>query len=300
MRRRLVKDAGGDVRRSAHDARVNLLDVLLLDISNVGHQVRHAALAVRQLTLDVVLSEHVVDALEHTRLVQVNVAETDYVVANDGLEVHLGEVDSAERSTKVDVAHESRADLGANSALGLLGRATDVRRQDDVGRSTEVWCEAVEGLVKELAVLCWLLGVHVDGGTCKLARLESASNSLEINDGTTRVVEQVTALLHVGYLLSANHVDGFRDLRDVEGDKVGFLQELLEGLGLVSRAEGHEGEDVVVEHMHAHGLGKHGKLGADVTIANDAKGLVADLPAALGDLIPFAAAHLVGAVSELS
>lgn len=81
---------------------MQVLDVRLANVRYVRHQVRNIALRVRELLLDVVVTQYLVDRLEHTRLVVMHVADTNIVrsIVRDGTQVDLGEVDRAQRGAR--------------------------------------------------------------------------------------------------------------------------------------------------------------------------------------------------------
>lgn len=50
----------------------DILDLLILDAANIGHEVSHIASAVRDLLVDVVIAKNLVDLSEHTGDVSVD------------------------------------------------------------------------------------------------------------------------------------------------------------------------------------------------------------------------------------
>ena len=85
----------------------------------------------------------------------------------------------------------------------------------------------------------------------------------------------------------------------MEGDEVRLREKHGHRLDLAGRTERHEIDDVIEEDAHPERFGEHRELGADVTIANDPKGLPTDLPAALGLLVPDALTDLKGTLKVL-
>jgi len=71
------------------------------DIGDISHNVCNSALGVRVLFLDVVWRKCIVDLLEHTGLIPVDVADANLVVlaSSNRPQVDLREVDSAKRGT---------------------------------------------------------------------------------------------------------------------------------------------------------------------------------------------------------
>ena len=278
-----------------------------------------AHLGIRELLLHVVLSENVVDDLEHTGLVQVDVAQADGAVVQDRAERNLGEVDRADRRTIVEVADQRAADFGTDHALRFLSRATDVRGQDQVRARAELGGPVVERVAKVGTVRGRLGGEDVDGGTGELARLESINQGRDVDHLAARIVDQVRAVLHLADLGAADHVLGLGQLGHVQGQKVGLREEVVEVVDLASGAERHDRDHVVVDDRHAHRLGENGQLRTDVAVSDNlyrirsalclgalridketyAESLSPDFPAALRDLVPDAFPHLARAVAQL-
>ena len=200
----------------------------------------------RELLLDVVLSQNRVDNLEHTRLVQMHVTEPDGALVQDRAQVDLGEVDGADGAAVVDVPQERTRDLGSDHPLRLLGRATNVRREDEVRARAESGRPAVQ-LVREVrAVLGRFGGEDVDGCAGEVARLERGDERGDVDHLPTRVVEQVRPVLHLGDLGRADHVGRFGQLGHVQGEEVGRAEELVERVELLGGSEGHDGHDVLL------------------------------------------------------
>ena len=68
---------------------------------------------------------------------------------------------------------------------------------------------------------------------------------------------------------------------------------------MASGTERHDVYDVVEEDAHPKCFREDGELRTDVTVANDPERLPADLPAALGLLVPGSLAHLEAALKVL-
>ena len=86
----------------------------------------------------------------------------------------------------------------------------------------------------------------------------------------------------------------------MDGDKVRLREEGRQRFDLAGRAERHDIDDVVEDDAHPKRFGEDRELRPDVAIANDPEDLPADLPAALGLLIPDSLAHLEAALKVLS
>lgn len=85
----------------------------------------------------------------------------------------------------------------------------------------------------------------------------------------------------------------------MNGDKVRLREKDRHRLDLASRTKRHEVDDVVEEDAHPERFSEDRELRADVTIANDPKGLPTDLPAVLGLLVPDALTQLEGTLKVL-
>ena len=86
----------------------------------------------------------------------------------------------------------------------------------------------------------------------------------------------------------------------MERDKVRLGEQCVEILNLRGRAEGHEVQDIVVEHAHAEGFCKDGELRANMSVAYDSECLATNFPAACRDLVPDSSTHFVRTFKELT
>lgn len=175
-----------------------------------------------------------------------------------------------------------------------------MRGQDKVLEGAEVVSPCVEVLVEVVAVRGGLAGVHVEGGTGKTARTHGVNQGGNVNDGSTAGVDEVGALLHLVELYLADHVLGLGELGDVDGDKVGNLEELLKGSELLGGSKSHQGHDIGVNDAHSHRLGENRELRSNVTVSHNSERLAADLPALGANLVPGTVVHLHGAIAELT
>ena len=142
--------------------------------------------------------------------------------------------------------------------------------------------------VERLFVRVRLGGIDIDGGACEVAGLEARGERLEVDDVAAREVEEVRARLHLAQLALADEMRVLAAAVDMEADDIGLREEFAEVLRAPRVAERHDLGDVVVEDLHAHRLGEHRELRADVAVADDAERLAADLAAALRALAPAA------------
>ena len=74
----------------------------------------------------------------------------------------------------------------------------------------------------------------------------------------------------------------------MQAHHVGLGQQVVEAVGRLDIAVAQLVGVVVVDHAHADRLGEHGKLAADVAVADDAERLAAHLIGADGALVPAA------------
>ena len=243
----------------------------MVAVRDIGHEVGDIAARIGDLLVDVVVSKDGVDLSQNTGTVGVDEDDTDVVLlgGGEGAQRDLGHVDGTNSVSLVDVADESIGDLQTNGALGLLSGTSNMGRQDDVLERADIVSPGVEGLVEVVTIRGGLRGVDVDSGTSETARARGLDEGGDVDDGSARGVDEVGALLHLQELLGGHHPLGLLDLGDVESDEVGALEELLEGLDLLSHSEGHEGDDVVVEDRHSHGFCEHGELRSNVSIPNN-------------------------------
>jgi len=186
----------------------------------------------------------------------VHVANSDMrrVLGGDNPQVDLGEVDGSYAGSVVEVPDQRGRNLGSDHPLSLLGRSSDVGSQDRVGSVLDPARERrVEVVVERGSVRSGLLGEDVHSGSVEVSGLESGGESLEVDDGSSRVVDEVGAVLHESELGSGDEVLGFWELGDVKSDEVGGGEELGEVGNLSSGSERHDGDDVVVDDLHSEG-----------------------------------------------
>ena len=93
--------------------------------------------------------------------------------------------------------------------------------------------------------------------------------------------------------LRAHHACRLGRGRDVQRHRVGAPEQLVQARAGLGVPDGQLGHDVVEEDLHAHGLGQHRHLGADVAVAHDAQRLSADLVGVGGGLPP-SSPHCLG------
>ena len=115
------------------------------------------------------------------------------VPAGRGEQLHLREVDGAGGGAHVGILDQLARHLGADALLRLLGRAADVRGEDDV-------VEALQRAHELLGVGRGLDRKHVDGRAGELLGAQRRRQGLEIDHGAARVVDEERARLHAGDL----------------------------------------------------------------------------------------------------
>lgn len=92
----------------------------MVDVADVGHQVRNIPARVGHLLVNIVISKDGVDLAQDTGAVGVDENDADAVlVGGDGAEGDLGNVDGTESGTLVDVTDERVGDFKTNGTLGL-------------------------------------------------------------------------------------------------------------------------------------------------------------------------------------
>ena len=129
-------------------------------------------------------------------------------------QLDLREVDRAGGRARVHELDQRARDLAADRLLRLLGRAADVRREDDVGQALQRGVEAV-------GVRLRLFGIDVDGGAGEVAAAERLGERRDDHHRAAARVEQVRALAHRAELVGADHLLRLRRGRNVQRDEVG-------------------------------------------------------------------------------
>mmetsp|Transcript_2767 Transcript_2767/g.7745 ORF Transcript_2767/g.7745 Transcript_2767/m.7745 type:complete len:439 (-) Transcript_2767:31-1347(-) len=260
----------------------------------VDDHVPDAVLGAQELLADVGAggSQNGIDLREDAR--DVLVGAQDAVTARASRQVDLGEVHGPVRAPGVDDLQERERNLLSDLGLRLLGGAADVRGHQHVGAPPQLRLEEV------LAVLARLLREDIHVAAAQVAGLQGRRKRRDRDDLAAAGVQQEGALPHLADLLLADQVDRGGEVRHVQGDEIRSGEELLHGGHLRRVAHGQLGDDVVVDHLHAHGLRAHRQLRADVAVADEAEGLAADLEAAHRLLEPGAAMHGGRAVADLA
>lgn len=298
----LIQDAGHDTGAESLQAIRDLLNVAELNIRNISHQVRNIALVIRDLLINVVVSQNLVDTLQHTRNVVMNVDDSGVVwfVHGKRAKVDFWQINSTQCNTKVNVSDQGICNLNTNSSLCLLGGASNVRSEDEVLQATKVLSEGVQVVVEVVTISSWLVWINIQRGTSNLSAAHSVDERWDVDNAPASVVEEIASLLHLCKLPLTNEVLSLRKLWDVEGDKVGGVQKCLEGWNLLCRSQTHQGEDIVVDDGHSHGLSQDRELGTNVSVSHNTECLSADLPALGGDLVPGTVVKLIRAVTKLA
>jgi hypothetical protein len=139
---------------------------------------------------------------------------------------------------------------------------------------------------------------HVERGTPDAAAPDRRGEGGNIDHAASGVVDEVGPISHLFDLARPDHPLGKARGRDVQAHDVAGGEKLVEAAGRTGVAQRQAGEDVVVDHSHAHRLGQHAHLRADAAVADDAERPAADLVAAGGALVPPARVHLHAAVEH--
>src|SRR5260221_5629981 len=127
----LVEQAGADRALERADLLENVARVRA-GVVGLEHHVADLAvgLVVLRADIDLALGEHLVEPAEHARQVALHLDEAR--AAGALRQLNLPEVDRADGPADVGQIDQLARDLGADALLRLLGRAADMRRQDDV------------------------------------------------------------------------------------------------------------------------------------------------------------------------
>lgn len=97
---------------------------------------------------------------------------------------------------------------------------------------------------EELGVDLGLAREDIESGRGELAILERLKECFLIDNTSTGGVDEARSLLHLDELVAAEELVGLVVERDVEGDDVGLLEELVQGLAVGDRVGGlREAED---------------------------------------------------------
>src|SRR4051812_7518675 len=105
----------------------------------------------------------------------------------------------------------------------------------------------------EQHVLCGgLFGEHVKGNASDMAAIESSAQCRFVYQPAASTIDDAHPLLHCGECLPINNILGLISKRRMQGDKIGAVNELLEGdpfdtnvLRVLRRKEG-----IVSDHLH--------------------------------------------------
>ena len=158
--------------------------------------------------------------------------------------------------------------------------------------------DAAQRRLQRIVVALGLFREHVDRGTAEVPAAQGGGKRIDVDHAAARGIDQVRARLHPRDLRGADHPARGRGIRHMQGDHVGFRQQLVEVDRSTRVAERELGLDVVEQHLHAQCFGQHADLGADVAVTDDAQGLAARLVAARRRLAPAAAVALRGLLRD--
>ena len=135
---------------------------------------------------------------------------------------------------------------------------------------------------------------HVHRGSGKVSGIKMPLQCIQIGDESTGEIDEDGILLHVGELVLAEEPHIGLPPVDVQRHGVGLLQQRVEGGHPLCVAHGELLLEIVEHDMHAHGLGQHGQLRADVPVADDPEGFAANLMRTLGAFVPKAVLEMMG------
>ena len=194
-------------------------------------------------------------------------------------QLHLGEVDRAPGGADIGIVDELSGDFSPDALLRFLRGAPDVRRQDHVVEPLQRRDEAVRiGLRLDRE--------HIDRSPPQVPVGKGPREGLQIQHRAARIVDEERTPLHGAYLAFADQVLGRRRFRHVERDDVGPRQQIHQAVRRLDIAVPQLVGLVKIDHPHAHGFRKHGKLRADVAVPDDPQCLAPDLMAVDGRLLP--------------
>ena len=140
-----------------------------------------------------------------------------------------------------------------------------------------------------VVVALGLFREHVDGRAQQVTVFQGRRQGVDIHHLAAGVVDQVALGLHGTDLLFLDHPASVGGVRHVQADHIAHAQQLGEAAHLLGISQRQLGNHVVELHLHAHGLGQYGHLGADIAVTHQTQGLAPDFIAVLGRLEPAAA-----------
>ncbi len=177
-------------------------------------------------------------------------------------------------------AHRLR-DRDTGLLLGLVRRRAEVRGELDRG---EVEQGRADGRLGD---------EHVEAGSGDAAGGERLAQGILVDDAASARVDDPQRGLGLRELRRPDEVSRLGGLRDVDGDEVAALHELVEaqeGHAELLRA-GRRDEGVVADELDAEAREALGDERADAAEADDADGLLVELDAREGRALPLAALH---------
>ncbi|HEX5827613.1 MAG TPA: hypothetical protein VFY23_08845 [Candidatus Limnocylindrales bacterium] len=199
-----------------------------------------------------------------------------------GLRGEQWRVDGVPGAAAVEHLEDLFRDLLGHGDLRLLGRRTQVRRQEGVGRTEE---RVVRGRR--------LRRVDVDAGAGDHAVAQRVREILLVDDPAAGDVQQEHAGLHPGHDVPVDHPGRLLGLRDVDGDDVRTGHDLVEAHELDAERVRLLGGDerVRADDRHLHRPGPDGDRLADLAQADDAEGLAPQLVPRELAALPLARLH---------
>ncbi len=128
-----------------------------------------------------------------------------------------GEIDGVLHDAELEVVADLHGELDADGLLGLVGRAGDVRGEDDVVQ------------VEEGGVFEGLLMEDVEGSSCDVAGLNGLGEGFLDDELAACAVDDANALLHDADGCLIDEAFSLRGEADVEGEEVGGFEDLVDG-----------------------------------------------------------------------
>src|SRR5690606_17296939 len=169
-------------------------------------------------------------------------------------------------------------DVGARSVLGLLGGRAQVRGDDDLRQ------------LEQRAGGGWLGDVHVDARAADVTAAHGLGQRVLVHEATAGRVDDDHTLLGGGELVLADEAERFGGLRQVDRDRVGPAQQVLEvgELDAELRGAGRRDVRVVGDQLDAErGEPLRDQL-ADLAETDDADGLAVELDTGERAALPLA------------
>ena len=180
-----------------------------------------------------------------------------------------GQVDGSARRTALQNVGDLFADVHRDFGLSLLGRSSQMRRQNIVRRQIE------QGIGR----IGRLLGKHIEGDSAYFAALDRLRERRFVHDTAARAVDDPHAVFHQGELRGGDQAARLIAERGVNGDEVAAAEQVVQGDRLHAHAARHlfRHEGVVGDQFDAEAFQPFRDRAADPAQAQHADRLAEDL-----------------------